>query len=286
MSKKHQITCKLPSHACVHRLHKVCGLCIPYSSSIYMSWYFYFTPSGRPTGPPPSYPPPPVPFQLSPSFHKGPAPPIPPPHRIPTSPLPKKPPPSIPPPCLPKDFVKGPPPPLPFAPHLHRSASSTPPPPPPPNTKRTLQSRAISVGGFGNDKSDCRNIPTVSFQTPAVVSICNQLENSMVLNGVTPYPLNTGGNQSLGNNHHEVMNNQRSKQSPVNSAASHLRPVTPDFLSHGHMSAGLPPLPGQLPPSPLLKPVNKREILKPPPTAAKPQFPAANKPKLPGAPLQ
>uniref|UniRef100_A0A3B4XQ80 SH3 domain-binding protein 2 n=1 Tax=Seriola lalandi dorsalis TaxID=1841481 RepID=A0A3B4XQ80_SERLL len=80
----------------------------------------HYNDRNRPTGPPPSYPPPPVPaaFQLrqdsSAGFHKGPPPPIPLQLRIPTSPLPKKPLPSAPPPSILKDPNKGPPPPLPF----------------------------------------------------------------------------------------------------------------------------------------------------------------------------
>lgn len=257
-----------------------------------------FTTSGRPTGPPPSYPPPPVPsaFQLrqdsSSSFHKGPPPPIPPSHRIPTSPLPKKPPPSVPPPSILKDLNKGPPPPLPFAPHLHKSFSSSPPPPPPPNSKRTLQSRTTSVGCLGNDKRDWRPLPTVSVQSPATLPICDQLETRMALNGPTHCPLNVGGSQSLGNNHHGVMSNHRSKPSLqaahfVNTGGSVLRPVTSESLSPNQTSSSHLPQAGHPPLSPLLKTGlhHKPGIPKPTPPTVKPLLPAA-KPKQPGTPFQ
>ncbi|KAI3361933.1 hypothetical protein L3Q82_012282 [Scortum barcoo] len=239
------------------------------------------TSAGRPTGPPPSYPPPPVPsaphFRQESSFHKGPPPPIPPLHRIPTSPLPKKPPPSAPPLSILKDTNKGPPPPLPFAPHLPKS--STPPPPPSANTKRTLQSRTISVGGTENDKRDWRPMPAISVQSPATLPICDQLERRMVLNGPTHSPLNTGGSQSLGN-HHGPMINHRSKQSLL-TAGSVLRTGTSE--SPNLMSSGHPPLPV----SPQLKAGlhNKLGMPKLPLPTAKPPLPS-NKSKQPGTPLQ
>ncbi|XP_019112500.1 SH3 domain-binding protein 2 isoform X2 [Larimichthys crocea] len=245
------------------------------------------TSTGRPTGPPPSYPPPPVPagLQLRPdpgaSFHKGPPPPIPPQHRIPTSPLPKKPPPSIPPPSIPfKDLNKGPPPPLPFAPHLHKSLSSSPPPPPPPNAKRTIPNRTTSVGGAGADKRDWRNSPAVSIQSPATLPICEQLE-ARILNGPT-CPLNTGGVQSLGNNNHMVMSNLRSKPSlptplPAGIGVAVLRSVVQNSLSLNQTPPNHPPLPPQS--------HNKQGLPKPLPPLVKPQLPAA-KPKQSGSPLQ
>lgn len=254
------------------------------------------TSTGRPMGPPPSYPPPPVPaaFTLrqdsSPGFHKGPPPPIPPQHRIPTSPLPKKPPPSVPSPSVLKDPNKGPPPPLPFAPHLHKSLSPMPPPPPPPNTKRTLQCRATSVGGSGNDKRDWRPVPAVSVQPPATLPICDQLESRMVLNGPAHCSLNAGGSKSVGNNHKGVMSNHRGKPSlppHSNIGGSNLRPAMSDCLSPNQKSSSHPPLPGHPPLSPLLKTGlhNKPGIPKPPPPTIKPPLPAA-KSKQPGTPLQ
>ncbi|XP_051268148.1 SH3 domain-binding protein 2 isoform X3 [Dicentrarchus labrax] len=245
------------------------------------------TSTGRPTGPPPSYPPPPVPATFrqdsSPGFHKGVPPPVPPQNRIPTSALPKKPPPSVPPPSILKDLSKGPPPPIPFAPHLHKSFSSNPPPPPPPNVKKPLQSRTTSMGGPWSDGRERRNLPAVSIQSPATLPICNQLETRMVLNGPAHCPLNTGGSQSLGNNQHGGLGNLRSKPSlPIphsaNIGGTHLRPV---------MSLNQTSMPGPPPLSPLLKTGlhNKPGIPKPPLPTVKPQLPAA-KSKQPGTPLQ
>lgn len=221
--------------------------------------------SGRPTGPPPAYPPPPVPFQLqSPGFHKGPPPPLPPLHRIPTSPLPKKPPPSIPPPSLPKDFGPAPSP-------------STAPPPPPYNPKRAPHGRLSSAGSPANDRNDCRNIPAVSFHSPPVVSMCQQFDNCLEFNGATHCPANPAASS-----HFELLNNLLSKQIPVNGGVSHLRPPGPKPFPNETSSSVLPPVPGQLPPSPRL---NKSGSPKPPPTAAKPQ-PPPTKPRTPTAPFQ
>ncbi|XP_054467944.1 SH3 domain-binding protein 2 isoform X2 [Anoplopoma fimbria] len=252
--------------------------------------------TGRPAGPPPSYPPPPVPvsFHLrqesSPGFHKGQPPPVPPLHRIPTSPLPKKPPPFVPPPSILKDFHKGTPPPLPFAPHLHKAVSLVPPTPPPPNAKRITQCRATSVGGPGNDRRDWRPVPAVLVQTPATLPICDQLESRMVLNGPAHCSLNAGGSQSVGNNHHGLMNNHRGKPSlppQYNIGGSSLRPVMSESLSLSKTSSIHPPMPGHLPPSPLLKHGlhNKPVIPKLPPPTLKPPLPAA-KPKQSGTQLQ
>ncbi|XP_075885370.1 SH3 domain-binding protein 2 isoform X3 [Nelusetta ayraudi] len=228
--------------------------------------------TGRPTGPPPAYPPPPVPFQPSSRLHKGPPPPLPPLHRLPNSPLPKKPPPAIPPPTLPKDFAKAPPSPVPFT-HLPSALPDL----PPPNVKRAAQSRLASTEGPGNDKTDSRNIPTVSFHSPPVVPMCQQFDNSLVLNGVSHGPPNPGGMKHL-----DVLNNLLSKHSPVNSGLSHLRPTGPKPLSHEQMPCALPPVPGQLPPSPRL---NKPGIPKPPLTSPKPQLPPT-KPRSPAVPFQ
>lgn len=250
-------------------------------------FFCLFASSVRPTGPPPSYPPPPVPAA---GFHKGPPPPIPPQHRISTSPLPKKPPPSVPPSIL-KDPTKGLPPPIPFAPHLQKSLSSTPPPPPPPNAKLTLQNRATSLGGLGNEKRDWKPLPAISLQSPATLPICNKLETRMVLNGPAHCFLNAGGGHSLGNNHHGLTGNIRSKPGlpphPANIGGSALRPVVSDSLSVSQTPSGHPPLPGHPPLSPLLKTGlhNKPGITKPPPPTVKPPLPGA-KSKQPGTPLQ
>lgn len=267
-----------------------------YTIKIGKSLSFFFSPTspGRPTGPPPCYPPPPVPaaFQLRqdscPSFHKGLPPPIPLHNRIPTSSLPKKTPPSVPPPSILKDLSKGPPPPLPFAPHLQKCPSPTPPPPPPPNAKRTLQIRATSVAGQGNDKKDWR--PPMGM--PTTLPICDQLETMLILNGPTHSSLNTGGSQSLGNHHPGVMSNHRSKPSipilpPANIGGSTLRPMMSDSLSIIQMPSSHPPMPSHLPLSPLLKSglQNKPGMPKPPPPSAKPPLPSA-KSKQPATPIQ
>lgn len=240
------------------------------------------TSTGRPTGPPPSYPPPPVPIashrESSPGpFHKGLPPPIP-QHRIPTSPLPKKPPPSIPPPSIPKDFGKGLPPPLPFAPHLPKSPSNSAPPPPLPNQRKPLPARATSVGGIGNDKSNWRGLPPVSIQSPATLPICDHLETRMALKGPVHTSLNAGGSQSLANNH------LHSKPSlPIVRSTS---PVA-STLSLNHTPSSHPSPPGHPPLSPLLKAGlhNKPAIPKPPPPTVKPPVSGA-KPKPSGTPLQ
>ncbi|XP_036973646.1 SH3 domain-binding protein 2 isoform X2 [Acanthopagrus latus] len=240
----------------------------------------------RQPGPPPSYPPPPVPavFPLrqdsSPGFHKGPAPPAPPQHRNPNSALPKKPPPSFPPPSILKDASKGPPPPIPFAPHLQKTLSSTPPLPPPPNAKRTLQSRATSVGVLGNDR---RVLPAVSIHSPATLPICDQLESRMVLNGPAHCALNAGGTQSLGN--HRIKPSLPPPH-PVNVGGAPHRPAVSNTLSLIQTLSSHPPLPGQPPHSPLPRTGlhNKPAMPKPPPPSAKPPLPAVK--SKPGAPLQ
>ncbi|KAI9519223.1 hypothetical protein NQZ68_030755, partial [Dissostichus eleginoides] len=210
----------------------------------------------RPAGPPPSYPPPPVPG-LSPRqdsipvFHKGLPPPIPPVHRNPSSPLPKKPPPSAPPPSILKD-PRGPPPPLPYAPHLEKS--STPPHPPPPNAKRTIQGRAAPVVQSGTDKRDRRSMPGVTIQTPA---ICNQFGSLMGLNGPA----------------HRTFK----KPSPPPQSNIGLRPAMLDSPSLSKTFSSHPPPPNHPPISPLLKTgqFTKPEIPKPPPPTLKPPLPAA-----------
>ncbi|XP_045923380.1 SH3 domain-binding protein 2 isoform X1 [Micropterus dolomieu] len=245
------------------------------------------TSTARPTGPPPTYPPPPVPatFQVrqdsSSGSSKGAPPPIPSLPRNPTSLLPKKPLPSVPPSSILKDPNKGQPPPVPFAPHLlQKSFSSIPPTPPPPNTKKTLQSRATSVGGIGNDKRDWRPLPATSVQSPATLPICNQLETRMVLNGPIHSSLNAGGSQSLGNNHHGLISNHRSKPSiPTPHSANLLGSLNQTSSIH-------PPLPSHPPVSPLLKTGlhNKPGTHKPPLPTAKPTLPGAK--SKPGTPLQ
>uniref|UniRef100_UPI0037E70D1D SH3 domain-binding protein 2 isoform X2 n=1 Tax=Semicossyphus pulcher TaxID=241346 RepID=UPI0037E70D1D len=235
---------------------------------------------GRPTGPPPSYPPPPVPavFQLRPDFSqgfsKGPPPPVPPLHRLPTSLLPKKPMPSVPPPSILKDQTRGLPPPLPFAPHLHKSNSPSPPPPPPPNPKK-IQSRTTSMGGPRTDKWP---LPAISVLSPATLPICDKLESRMVLNGPAHASLTTGRSQSIGNSNGMNFLSKPALPPPhsPNMGGSSPRLVTSDSLTSSN-----PPL------SPLLKTGfhNKPAVPKPPPPAFKPPLPAA-KSKQPGTPFQ
>nr|XP_046231556.1 SH3 domain-binding protein 2 isoform X2 [Scatophagus argus] len=254
--------------------------------------------SGRPTGPPPSYPPPPVPSTLhhrqdsSPSFHKGPPPPIPSQHRIPTSALPQTPAPSVPPHSILKDSNKGPPPPLPPSTHhMQRSPPFTPPHPPPPNPKRTLQTRAASMGGPMSDRREFRNLSAVSIQSPATLPICDQLEMRMVLNGPAHCPLEDGGTTG-GNNHHGVTSNHHNKPSLASSHSMHIggplpRPLMSNSLSLNQMSSSHPPLPGHLPVPPLLKSGlhSKAGMPKPPLPTMKPKPPAAIS-KQPGILLQ
>lgn len=253
------------------------------------------TSTGRPIGHPPSYPPPPVPAAVqlrqdsSAGFHKGPPPPVPPQHRIPT--FPKKTPPPVPPTSILKDPNKGPPPPLPFAPHLPKSMSSNPPLPPPPNSKKILQNRTVSMGGAESEKRDWRSgPPAVPIHSPATLPICEQLETRMALNG--PAHCSLGGSQSMGSNHNRGMNNVRGKPSlpPPNATkngGSPLRPLMSNAPSLNQTSGSQSPWPGHPQLSPLLKTEihNRPGILKPPITTVKPQLPAA-KPKQLGVQLQ
>ncbi|XP_062290571.1 SH3 domain-binding protein 2 isoform X1 [Scomber scombrus] len=237
------------------------------------------TSTGRPTGPPPSYPPPPVPaaFQLRqdscPSFLKSLPPPIPSHSRMPTNPLPKKPLPSAPLPSILKDANKGPAPPLPFAPHLQKTISLNPPLPPPPNAKKSPPSRATSVAGYGNDKKEWRPQPALMVQSPATLAVCEQLESRLMLNGPAHSHINAGGRQLLGNH--------RSK--PIPSPAS-IKPMMSDSLPINLTPSGLPPMPSHPPVSPILKSglINKPKL---PPPACKPPLPSA-KPKQPSTPIQ
>ncbi|XP_072228315.1 SH3 domain-binding protein 2 isoform X3 [Leuresthes tenuis] len=235
------------------------------------------TSTDRPTGPPPSYPPPPVPaaFPLHQDstlgFSKGLPPPLPPQHRNPTSPLPKKPSPSVSTSLFQKD-VKGPPPPLPFAPHRQNPWSSTPPPPPPSSQKKYPQSRITTGGGPGNDKKVWKLHSGVSIQSPATLPICNQLETRLALNGPVHSALNVGTSQSLGSGCH------RSKPS-----------IPPPHSAHTEGPSALlsqTPLPCKPPISPLLKSglQCKPGMPRPPPPTAKPPLPSVK--SKPGTPLQ
>lgn len=223
--------------------------------------------SGRPTGPPPSYPPPPVPTanqhhqDSRPGLHKSTPPPIPPLHRMPTCVTSRKSEPSIASSIPPwKDPNKGLPfrSPLPPHPHLH-------PPPPPPHTKKPLQVRMTSL--LGTDKTDQRNLPAVPIKSPSTLPICNQLEASMVLNGPARAPYNVKGSQSMDNFH------SHSKQSPIAFLPANMlpMPVLRPVKSPGHNSPSHLPLPPLLTPEVKAGLLNKPGIPKPPAPSAKPQ---------------
>ncbi|KAM4527291.1 SH3 domain-binding protein 2 isoform 2-T2 [Odontesthes bonariensis] len=231
------------------------------------------TSTGRPTGPPPSYPPPPVPavFPLHPDstlgFPKGLPPPLPPLNRNPTSPLPKKPSLSVSTSFFQKDVAKGPPPPLPFAPHRQNPLSPTPPPP-----QRSPQCRKTTVGGPGNEKKVWKPHSGVSIHYPATLPICNELETRLALNGPVHSALNVGESQSLGRNCH------RSKPSIPPPQSTHIEGPAALFSQA--------PLPGKPPVSPLLKSGLhcKPGTPRPPPPTAKPPLPSVK--SKPAAPLQ
>ncbi|RVE65421.1 hypothetical protein OJAV_G00116420 [Oryzias javanicus] len=214
------------------------------------------TPSGRPTGPPPSYPPPPVPAgylhhqDSGPASHKDLAPPTPLQYSGSTSPLPKKPPPSPPPPFCQNDLNRGPPPPLPFAPHLHKPPSSSPPPPPPPaSAKRALQGRATSVGG--SDRREWRPPSTFSIQSPATLPICNQLESRLCLNG----PAQSQESHCPRSKPGGTPTQPASTAGPSLSSSQTFLPgklSVSQQLKTGHHNK--PPLPSTKPPLPALKP--------------------------------
>ncbi|KAM9841152.1 SH3 domain-binding protein 2 [Aulostomus maculatus] len=237
------------------------------------------TSAGRPTGPPPSYPPPPVPLgfqrhqESCPVLHKGPPPPVPSHSRVPTSPHPKKNLHSAPLPSILKDPNKGPPPPLPFAPHLHGHQSPTAPPPPPPNLKRTPPSRAASVAGYGTDTREWKPPPAAAVHTPTTLPICDQLEARLGLNGRAHRPLNAGGFSSLSNNQHSgITKPSLSVPHPAVTSASIHKPGTPPCR---------PPPPCQPPFSPQLNTGSQQN-----PVIPKSPTPAVRPVKLPGAPLQ
>ncbi|KAK2888565.1 SH3 domain-binding protein 2 isoform X1 [Channa argus] len=249
------------------------------------------TSSVRPTAPPPSYPPPPVPAGLQirqdsvQSLIKGPPPPTPSPQRIPTSLLPKKPSLSVLPPPILKDHIKGPAPPLPFAPHLHNPLSPMPPPPPPTNLKRTPQSGTGSLGGPRTGKRNQSPLPPITVQSPSTLPICEQLETRMALNGPAHCSNNAGGSQSLSNNHHKEQRNFRSKPSLPVPGVSTVKPVMSDSLFLNQTSSVHPPMPGHPPHSPLLKTAhNKTATNKPPLPLVKPPLPSAK--IKPGTPIQ
>uniref|UniRef100_A0A667WWL5 SH3-domain binding protein 2 n=1 Tax=Myripristis murdjan TaxID=586833 RepID=A0A667WWL5_9TELE len=247
----------------------------------------------RPTGPPPSYPPPPVPSPLqhrqdstNAAFHKGLPPPVPQHGKAPSSPVPKKTPPPYPPHSNLKDAaVKGPPPPLPFAPHLQKSPSSlTPPPPPPSSAKRPLPGRMASVPAPGTDPRDRRTPPVVTIQSPATLPICDQLESRMMLNGPGRPHLVAGGNRSPGNTRHSVKPTPPALPPPNPGGYHRSDPPTLSPTPSPHLPLHSPPLPAPSPhlspPSPHLSPSSSH----PPPPSSLPPLSPHLKPGLPGKP--
>ncbi|XP_061837055.2 LOW QUALITY PROTEIN: SH3 domain-binding protein 2 [Nerophis lumbriciformis] len=240
--------------------------------------------SGRPTGPPPSYPPPPVPMVsqrhqgFCPSNHKGRPPPVPSHSRIPTRQknLPLKPPPIL------KDKNKGPPPPPPFVRQLHKPFSDIPPPLPPPNTQqRPLRSMALSVVGTETNRSGWRSLPLPS---PTTLPICERLQTRMVLDGSDHCSPNIVSNRSLSDNHLGApVSNLHSKPSlsGTNATVSEGRTPKP-HKSYLQASSSHPPLPCNPPQAPHLQ--TGLSMPKAPP-AVKPPLPVT-RPRLPGAPLQ
>ncbi|CAB1352227.1 unnamed protein product [Coregonus sp. 'balchen'] len=224
------------------------------------------TSTGRPTVPPPSYPPPPVPCQFRmesmSGFCKGLPPPVPAPNRSTTSPLPKKPPAPLPPPKLGevshnqhghKDIPnKGPPrpPPTHLKPSSERSAwspkSPIPPPPPMASLKMQAMMGQISISTIPGGKHKDRMPPVpVTLQSPATLSICSDLERKMVLHSSPSPPGCRGNNPS----HIPSMPNHCLSSRP----APDLPPQALPALNHTKPGLYKPPLVPKLP-CPAVKP--------------------------------
>ncbi|XP_041742205.1 SH3 domain-binding protein 2 isoform X2 [Coregonus clupeaformis] len=224
------------------------------------------TSTGRPTVPPPSYPPPPVPCQFRmesmSGFCKGLPPPVPAPNRSTTSPLPKKPPAPLPPPKLGevshnqhghKDIPnKGPPrpPPTHLKPSSERSAWSPKSPihPPPPMASLKMQAMMgqISISTIPGGKHKDRMPPVpVTLQSPATLSICSDLERKMVLHSSPSPPGCRGNNPS----HIPSMPNHCLSSRP----APDLPPQALPALNHTKPGLYKPPLVPKLP-CPAVKP--------------------------------
>uniref|UniRef100_H3CP33 SH3 domain-binding protein 2 n=1 Tax=Tetraodon nigroviridis TaxID=99883 RepID=H3CP33_TETNG len=169
---------------------------------------------------------------------------------------------------------------IPFTPHSQKPLLPTPPPPPPPSVK-PIKSRWPSTEG--QDMTEWRSPPAAK-----VLSICNNLETSMSLNGPTFSPFNAVGSQSPDSYHKGVMETHSIRPFPpplhsTNAEVSSHRLVAPDSLSPGQTPIGYLPPHSSPQGLPLIKtaPYNKPEIPKPPSSSAKPQL-AATKFKQPG----
>ncbi|XP_019729393.1 SH3 domain-binding protein 2 isoform X3 [Hippocampus comes] len=241
--------------------------------------------TSRPTGPPPSYPPPPVP--MIPQRHRGSCvdvhkdlpPPVPSHNRFQTSANLRKTPTSMSTP-IPKDPNKGPPPPPPFTAQLHNRPCLIPPPLPPPNSQRPLKSRVQSVVGPGPDRKHQRHSSAVSLQSPTNLPICDQLETRMlIMSDFDHCARDAGSLPAPGSNH---LTNHRSKPSrPVTNAANFEGPPPKPRMTQ--IPCGYPPVPCHPPRSPLLQTGLHNQCPKPPPV--KPPLPLT-KPRQPGTPLQ
>ncbi|XP_054613479.1 SH3 domain-binding protein 2 [Dunckerocampus dactyliophorus] len=248
--------------------------------------------TGRPTGPPPAYPPPPVPMmsqrhiEFCPSIHKGTPPPVPSHNRTQTNrkrPLPLKPPP------IPKDLNKGPPPPPPFVPHLRKPSSDIPPPLPPPNTQRPIKSTAQSVARTETNRKDWKSPTAIVLQSPTTLPICERLETRMVLDGSDHCSPNAGSNRSISNNHLGApVSNLHSRPSlSAPHAASCEGRTSKSRKSYPQTPSSHPPLPFDPPRSPLLQTglQNKSMDIPKAPPGVKPPLPVT-KPRQSGTPLQ
>ncbi|XP_061555378.1 SH3 domain-binding protein 2 isoform X3 [Phycodurus eques] len=253
--------------------------------------------TGRPTGPPPSYPPPPVPMipqrhlGSCSDIHKDLPPPVPSHNRFQTGVNPKRTLPSIPPPIL-KDPNKGPPPPPPFATQLHNHLSPTPPPLPPPNSQRSLKNRAQSVVGPGTHRRHWRPPSSASVQSPATLPMCDQLESRMIVGDSDHCSRDAVTNLSPINNHLAQSSNLRSKPArPVTNAANFEGPTPKPRMAYPVLltqtPTSYPPLPRHPPRSPLLQTGlhNERTNAQKAPPAVKPPLPLT-KPRQPVTPLK
>ncbi|XP_057674034.1 SH3 domain-binding protein 2 [Corythoichthys intestinalis] len=253
------------------------------------------TSTGRPTGPPPSYPPPPVPaipqqhLGSCVAIHKGLPPPVPSHCRNLTGTNPKKPLPAIPPPIL-KRPNKSPPPPPPFSSQLQNHPSPFPPPLPPPNSQWPPKSRTQSAVGPGTGNRRSRPPSAVSLQTPATLPICNQLETRMIVTELDHCSREDG--KVPIKNHLTQTSKLRGKPSQsVTTAENFEGPVsklqTTNHLLPTQTPSNYPPQPNHPPRSPLLQTVhqNRNTNSTKVPPSVKPPVPAP-KPRHLGTLLQ
>ncbi|XP_051907860.1 SH3 domain-binding protein 2 isoform X5 [Hippocampus zosterae] len=223
----------------------------------------------RPTGPPPSYPPPPVPMiprrdrGSCLDVHKDLPPPVPSHNRCQSSANLKKTPTSMATPIL-KDPNK-----------LHNRSSLIPPPLPPPNSQRPLKSRVQSAVGPGPDRRPQRPSSAGSLQSPTNLPICDQLENRMLISDFDHCSRDAGSLPVPGSNH------LTKPSRPVTNAVNFQGPPPKPRMTQA--PCGYPPVPCHPPRSPLLQTGSRNQCPTPPPV--KPPLPLT-KPRQPGTPLQ